>query len=352
MEELVKIKNAFVEEIQNGHDHKPSSLPFLVTNLPEKSYVAGAEAFEVLVIGGSNYQKAICQHHELLVKIISKEEGLIPTFRTRDDFVDFVSKHIDPNVKIVALNFAYPIINELRDGKLDGVLMHGTKEHTFDGLVYRQVGLEIEQYMKEKFNREISVYVANDTICLLLSGLTIGRSKNLACEIVGTGYNAAFFLDERTVINLEAANFDKFIQSDIGKKVDQESIHPGKGIFEKEVSGAYLYHHFRIMAEEAKIEAPQVNTTEALNRVAEEQTPLGEIARKVLMRSADLVSTHVAGIADFKKSDMVFVVEGSLFWKGNRYRERVEEMVGKLTTYSVEFVKIEDSGIIGAGVLV
>lgn len=352
MDELVKIKDSFVEEIQNGYDHKPSSLPFLVTNLPEKSYVAGAEAFEVLVIGGSNYQKAICQHHETLLKIVSKEEGLIPTFRTRDDFVDFVSKHIDPEIKIVALNFAYPIINELRDGRLDGVLMHGTKEHSFDGLVYRQVGLEIEQYMKEKFDRDISVYVANDTICLLLSGLTIGQSKNLACAIVGTGYNAAFFLDQRTVVNLEAANFDKFTQSKNGKKIDKESVHPGKGIFEKEISGAYLFHHFRISAEEAKIDAPNVNTTEALNRVAEDDTELGKIARKVFERSADLAATHIAGIAEFKKSDMVFVIEGSLFWKGYKYRERVEEMVGKLTQYSVEFVRIDDSGIIGAGVLV
>ena len=98
---------------------------------------------------------------------------------------------------------------------------------------------------------------------------------------------------------------------------------------------------------------PEVNTTASLSLLAEnDHNTNGLLAREVIERSADLVATHIAGIAEYKQSDTVFVLEGSLFWKGYHYKERVEEVVRKLTRYSVEFVKIEDSGIIGAGMLV
>lgn len=353
MEDLGQIKDSFIQEIIHAQNNDTSSLPFLTTELPHKNKRIGQEIFEVLAIGGSNYQQALCQHHENQIRIHRKEEGLIPVFRTKDDFLDFVGKHINEKVTTVALNFAYPLKNVIRDDQLDGELLHGTKEHTFKGMVDEKVGYEIEQYMKTKFKRHIKVHVANDTVCLLLSGLSLGNSKNLACAIVGTGYNAAFFMDETTVVNLEAANFDKFPRSHSGVKIDKESVHPGKGLFEKEISGAYLFHHFRHLAHQRHMRVPEVNTTASLSLLAEnDHNTNGLLAREVIARSADLVATHIAGIAEYKQSDTVFVLEGSLFWKGYHYKERVEEVVRKLTRYSVEFVKIEDSGIIGAGMLV
>lgn len=352
MEDLVKIKTSFIEEIELASQGKQSSLPFLITQLPESKEEIGQELFEVLVIGGSNYQQAFCQRHETLVKILSKKEGKIPTFGTKEVFLEFIAEHVDQNVQKVVINFAYPMTNEVREGSLDGILLRGTKEHIFEGLVGQKVGEEIETYMLEKFGHKITTHIANDTICLLFSGLSVGESENLACAIVGTGYNAAFFIDAHKVVNLEAANFDKFPQSESGRKIDTESTHPGGGLFEKEISGAYLFHHFRHTMEREGIQSYDVNTAEALSLVAQEEGSSGKIAQNILTRSADLVATHIAGIAEYKKRDMVFVIEGSLFWKGYKYKERVEEKVRELTSYSVEFVKIEDSGIIGAAHLI
>ena len=80
----------------------------------------------------------------------------------------------------------------------------------------------------------------------------------------------------------------------------------------------------------------RVNTTASLSLLAEnDHNTNGLLAREVIEKSADLVATHIAGIAEYKQSDTVFVLEGSLFWKGYHYKERVEEVVRKLTRYSV-----------------
>ena len=108
---------------------------------------------------------------------------------------------------------------------------------------------EIEQYVEHKYHKKIIASTANDTICLLLSGLIDHPWSKIAGGIVGTGLNFAIFLDEHTSVNIEAANFDKFICSDECKEIDSESAKPGAALFEKETAGAYLYRHFNIILE-------------------------------------------------------------------------------------------------------
>ena len=234
------------------------------------------------------------------------------------------------------------------NNRLDGILTKGTKEHSFTGLIGRQVGVSVQKFIYEKFHRAITVSVANDTICLILSGLTRYPAEGVCGGIVGTGINFAFFLDERQLVNLEAACFDKFDQSQEGKIIDKQSVHPGEDLLEKEVAGAYLFQHYNLKT------GGKLTSTHELDKVARgEISGEKQVARDLFKRAAQLLACQVAGIARFKKRPMTFVMEGSLFWIGWNFRKTVAETVKLLAPdYPVAFKAIKDCGIVGAAKLV
>ena len=420
---LKTIQSNFLKEIQDTYNGKKTSLPFIINQIPPTSLVKDGEIFQALVIGGSVYKKAILKKGKEKITIVKIEEGDQPLFKTAKDFFLFVEKLVDPNINMISINFAYrikPPVRELlsisKRSRLDGVLIGGSKENTFDGLIGEMVGERIELYFKKK-NKEIMVVVANDTICLLFAALTKYEPMMLAGGADGTGVNFAFFLDKEKAVNLESASFDKFPQSKEGKIIASTSSNRGGWLFEKETAGAYLYKHFNLMVKERGIDYPQISSTEELNALGASPQPnplpqgererervkqvqhdmirVSEIARNLLTRSAQLVACQIAGITEFKQGQniisrhsgkhqriqnlysserfwtrrvpdgnpssqndkmnegMVFNMEGSLFWKANNYKQTVEQTVKRLLPkYNVKFVQIKESGILGAAKLV
>lgn len=340
----------FLTELQDASTGKKNSLPFIIHKLSLTPLVKEGETFEVLVIGGSILKKSLIKKIKQGIKILKIENEKNVYFHTEKGFLNLIFNELYPDTKALALNFAYPLKPVFENGKLDGILIAAKKEANFHSLVGKKVGLEIENYVFNKSKRKIKVSVANDTVCLMLSGLTKFNWNNLAAGIVGTGLNFAFFTDKHHLVNLESASFDKFTQTFEGKGVDQQSDKPGKALFEKETSGAYLYKHFNIAIKERKINYPNVSSTEELDIVSHKNIPqVSEIAQNILRKSAQLVACQIAGVVAFKKRGMVFNMEGSLFWKGNNYRETVEETVRQLVSeYKVDFVEIENSAIVGA----
>lgn len=367
---LQTITQNFLEELQKAHKGAKTSLPFIIHNLPERSLVKPNEIFQVLVIGGSSFQKALVKKQESSISILKKETAQLPKFTTKQTFLEFIEKKLSNNVEKVAINFAYPL-------SPDGVLLHGSKEHAFHGLTGKKVAQEIEKYLFEKLKKNIHVTVANDTVCLLLSGLSIASRQNLACGVIGTGINFAFFLGNKSLVNLESANFDKLTTSENGKEIDKTSANPKKALFEKEVSGAYLYRHFNVLLQQNNqgkrsprhafggarddrecetrdnLQFEPIDSTEKLSSIAQKNIPhISDIAKNLLNYSASLASCQIAGITLLKQSDMNFVMEGSLFWKGYRYKETVEKYVKKLASpFKVSFIRVENSAIIGASKL-
>lgn len=353
LETLILIKSNFTKEIEGALNGEKNSLPFIIHKISPNPIVKNGEIFQVFVVGGTVGKIATLKKNGNTIKILSKKEEHLP-FRTEEEFLEFINIRLPENVNILVLNLAYPIKPIFAKGKLDGILLAVTKEGGFHGLVGKQIGKEIENYVLAKRKKRIKVAVANDTVCLLTSGLSQSRKDELACGIVGTGFNMAFFLDKNKLVNLESASFDKFSRSEEGKIIDKESTHPGKAYFEKEVAGAYLYKHFNIEVKEKNIKYPSISSTEELNIVSHKNiSEVSEIAQNLLKRSAQLVACQIAGIAAFKNRDMVCNMEGSLFWKGNNYKETVEQTVKQLAPeYNVDFVEIRDSAIIGAAKLV
>lgn len=340
---------AFSQMLVDSQTQK-TALPFIKHNLSENPIVKTDEEFQSLTIGGS-----ICQSDRMRIdgKVHSLDHKVLdqPSFNTEEEFLSFFETMLDPQTRVVALNFAYPMSPLSRNGVLDGILVSGSKENTFSGMVGKPVGETIETHVKQKLNREIKVSVANDTICLLLSGLTQYKWSELAAGIVGTGLNFALFLDEHTAVNLEAANFNAFEQTAEGKQIDSESASPGDALIEKEVSGAYLYKHYNLIAQNKSLQ-PVHNTKEIDEKARSGSPEEKEIATLVLTRSAQLVAAQIIGIMEFQKKDLIFVMQGSLFWKGYQYKETIEKTVVETTNYKAQFVKIENADLLGAAKLV
>jgi hexokinase len=354
LQQLGEIKNNFIKELENATNNSTSSLPFIRHTLSVQPLVEEKEIFQTLVIGGSFYQKAVSKRINGNIKILHYEQGEQPPFLTEQDLMTFVEKHLDPDTKVVALNFAYPMSPVTRGEILDGVLNSGSKENTFTGLVGKPVGESIEKYIKEKTGRDIKVAAANDTICLLLSGLIHHEWDNLAAGIVGTGLNFAIFLDAKTTVNLETANFDKFTQSEAGKEIDSHSASKGDSLYEKEISGAYLYKHFNFLITERNLPIEPLTSTKDLeNLVHNKNKEIATTAKEVLEHSASLVAAQIAGIMEFCKRDIIFIMQGSLYWKGYRYKEMVERLVIDLSpSYTASYEQVLHSDLYGAAKLV
>lgn len=351
---LQETTSNFVSELERSAKGEKTSLAFIKNTIPSSPLVKEGETFQVMVIGGTVYVSALMKKTADSVEIISIKETTLPFFYTKDIFLDFVEKNLS-DVSLLTINFGYPIKPLFHEGKLEGILLFGSKESTFTSLLNENVAEEIEKYILQKQNRNIKVTLANDTICLLLSGLIEQQDEYLAAGIIGTGINFACFLDNVTPVNLEAGGFDKFPQSPTGKEIDDASNMQKYHIFEKEISGGYLYKHFNLILEEKKINYPPLIETAQLSDISENEKneEIRLLAQNLLLQSAQFTACAIAGITNFKQHDMTFVMQGSVFWKGYKYKETVEKILKELAPqYKVKFLKVEHADLLGAAKLV
>jgi len=351
---LQQVKDNFVSVLKQAASGQQTTLPFIRYHFRQASLVQPGDTFQSLVIGGSICQTATMKKVGDQFQIPEHSQELQPSFRSKTDLMKYIATHIHPEVEVIALNFAYPLTPVLRDSLLDGILQSGTKENIFDGLVGTQVGEAIESYMKQIHGRTIRVAVANDVICLLLSGLTSHAWDTIAAGIVGTGMNFAIFLDKNTMVDLESANFNHFPQSETGKEIDRLSVSPGIALYEKEVSGAYLYQHFNILAKKRGILFQTIDSSEQLGALVHHNTKeVAELAQEVLDHSASLVAVQIAGILAFCKRDLHFIMQGSLYGKGHGYQDRVARLVNELEPdYHASYEQVLHSDLIGAAKLI
>lgn len=356
--ELKKIRENLTNELKQSLEGENTSFPFIVNTIQSAPLVKDGEEFFILAIGGSVFIKARCTKDNGQIFIKKKESGDKPSFNNEAEFFAFINEHVPEDVSYLALNFAYPLAPVFRNNEiLDGTLMYGTKENSFTGMVGKIVGETIEEHLLAKRNQKVRVSVANDTICTLLSGMSnINNSEYLACGIVGTGINFAFFTDKNHAVNLEAANFDKFPQSKYGKMIDAVSQKPGGALFEKETSGGYLFEHFNLFCKEHNLDH-HMDSSKELDDFAK-KCDIGEhgqacvFASELLDRSAALIACQVAGIMALKNSDMNFIMTGSLFWKAFNYKETVTKYVKQLVPqHNVKFIFVDNCEVYGAAKL-
>ena len=348
-----QIKQNFLAELTFASQNQPSSLSFMKNLLPNKPLITEG-IVQGIVIGGTNY---ILSTEEIKAKgertILDRKTGILPTFTDRQSLSHFLLEHIDQRADAIGLNFGFPILPVTGShGQLDGKIIHGTKEHTFTG-ANDPLGEMIQALFLQRYHKNIPVSVANDTVCLLLSGVGTEQGSLIA----GTGINIGLRLDrseQNTIVNLEIGNFDKFELSPILKRIDAESEKPGEQLFEKVTSGKYLSLYFNEKIKELGITMLPFETSQELSALSlvETPSPSSELAREILMRSAYLVATAIATVYEFAKQPSKFSIigEGSMLWNGWQYQEHMKQQFTALgiPAEAIEIKHVQDSSINGA----
>ena len=149
------VADNFKKELELSKSGKKTSLPFIRHRISSEPIVKDGETFQVIVIGGTIFRKALVKKDDKNIVIVEKEEKYQPAFKNKNDFDKFIEKEISAKVANVALNFAYPLKPVFKNGKLDGVLISGTKENVFDDLVGEEVGAEVEKMNLKNRKAEI-----------------------------------------------------------------------------------------------------------------------------------------------------------------------------------------------------
>jgi len=259
------ISKNFARELSAASNGQESSLPFIKNPLPESPLIKPDNIFQAFVIGGTHGQVATVMAGEDRKFTILEEKKFtpLPRFATTDDFLAFIESNLDSQTQAIGINFAYnliPVVGE--NGELDGIMNQGdTKGHAFGGLQQKKVGGTIRDHIKEKLGRDVVVTVANDTVCLITSGLEEDTDRTtLIAAIAGTGYNIAIFSDPNTVVNLQASDFTGFTQTATGKVVDAESKNPGEQIYNKEVAAGDLYKHYNVLIPQLSLQTPPLES--------------------------------------------------------------------------------------------
>lgn len=348
-----QIKQAFLKELTLASTGKTSSISFLKNYLPKKPLLTKG-IVQGIVIGGTNY---IISSEEIQPNgthsILKQTKGTLPVFVAKETLLDFFSEHLDPQANAIGINFGFPLAAYTgSDGEIDGRLVRGTKEHAFVGLT-EPIGELIKALFYKKYHRKPIVSLANDTICLTLSG----DGSEQGAFIAGTGFNMGLVLNgngKRILINTESGNFNKFTLSPILSKIDAESEDPGGQLLEKAVSGKYLALYFNEKAKQSHQHISPIATSQDLSELSHENHHdiAGDLARAIITRSAYLVACAIAAVYEFndKPQSFALIGEGSLLWNGWHYEENIYKQLNKLGIASeiVTLKNIPDSSINGA----
>lgn len=347
-----KVKAAYYTELTLASAGKPSSLSFIKYQLPPSPLVTTG-VIQGIVIGGTNYVVSTIRILKSgKQKVLDHHWGKLPVFYDLKTLVGFLTAHLDKRADAVGINFGFALQPVKSDkGTIDGKILHGTKEHTFTG-VTMPIGDIVRDIYQIKYNKDIKVSVANDSVCLTLSG---DGSEN-GSLIIGTGSNMCLKITDgkkTSVINLEAGNFDKFPITSVLKKLDAKSVIPGY-LLEKTIAGKYIALYFNEKAKQLGLKTEVLKTSNQVSELAEAANKKREtiLAQSIMQRSAFLAAAILAGAYEFAGSPETFTIvgEGSVLWKGWNFRKNVKAKLADLNIPedAIKIKNVEDSSIKGA----
>lgn len=343
---LSEYKSILIENLQNAAIGKPSCFSYIANEIRIYKCLGENDIIQVFVIGGTVSTISVLEIHKDRFYIQQTKTLKLDQFSNKEDFFNFISLHINEDIKHLVINFAYPLRPVIRDDKMDGILLSASKNHQFAGLYQLPVGEAVEHFLYATLHKRISVYVINDVIASLVSGISLYDHINLAAGIIGTGLNFSFFKDSKTAINLEASNFTNCLVN-----VSEEIF--DINLVGKKISGAYLYKYFNEYVENKKIYRKKLNSTKELDTLAmQKNEPFSGVATKLLEQSAQLAGILISAITEFRETDITFVMQGSLYTKGVIYKQILQSTVLNLTEkYKSTLIIIPSSDIFGAASL-
>ena len=370
--EIAEVYNRYKSDLVSGLEGSESSLQMLKSCLSPTSLESLPEGREALVIeiGGTNLYSArvIIKDHKPVIISSFKTQFKKIIFSSSQEFFQTIVASLDgviKNSRFDALAIVYSFAGKpTRTNNGVDIISSDklTKEFEVPGIGKVGVGRKLVDTLNELHPGLYSgqpVVVLNDTVATLFSnGADIGG-------VVGTGFNIALNTP-KGIINSESGSFSGVPTYQIVNEIDRESLDPGNGLAEKQVSGVYLSKAFekivRIL-QEAGISlkySKQISSetiTELLKYRGEDQEMLvlKEVASKLRDRSAQIVGVMIGTIFNtfpeiYKNEEERIPIEGSVFWQIPGYQEMVSETIKVITKKKITFINVADAGRLGAAV--
>ncbi len=253
--------SAFMREMEAGLRGDPSSLAMIPTYVSPSGELRRDTPVAVLDAGGTNLRGGVVSFGQGAgeAKIEHLEKGAMPGtsgYVSPDDFYGTFAAHLErvkPFVSDPSVGFCFSYACEAApDG--DARLLHWTKQIQAPEIVGQWIGAELRKRLSFSPSR---VLVLNDTVTTLLAGKVCERPGQRFSAyigfILGTGTNVAYVQKTsgiaklppgdypmEMIVNSESGGFSKVAQSSFDAAMDSKSLDPGRQVFEKMISGAYL----------------------------------------------------------------------------------------------------------------
>ena len=253
--------SAFIREMEAGLKGEPSSLAMIPTYVSPSGELCRDTPVAVLDAGGTNLRAGTVSFPQgsCEAKIEHLEKSVMPGTAghvSPDDFYGTFAAHLErtkPFVSDPAVGFCFSYACEAApDG--DAKLLHWTKQIQAPEIVGQWIGSELRKRLSFSPSK---ILVLNDTVTTLLAGKVCERPGQRFSAyigfILGTGTNVAYVQKTagiaklrpgdypvEMIVNSESGGFSKIAQSKFDVAMDAKSLDPGKQIFEKMISGAYL----------------------------------------------------------------------------------------------------------------
>lgn len=367
-QQLGEIRDLLTQRIREGLAKPEQEVLALPAYLKPPSQDLSGQAL-VVDAGGTNMRAAWLKLHDNIEIAAGPKSGTLPDGRDRkveaEEFFNSQAELVKalgaPEGLPLGYCFSYPA-EIVPTG--DARLLRWSKSIQVEGVVGTMVG----EKLAHAVGSIKQVKVLNDTVAALMGGAFAGRSehRHFIGLIVGTGTNMACFMQTAHIgklgstdfgpemaVNLESGNFSPPHLSAWDDAVDKASVDPGRGRFEKAVSGFYLPYIFEKLCPNVAGFDPRKGTGQLVEiRQKAEPGPAYDAACYILDRSADLVAAALAGLFPFFGDDgsVGIQAEGGLFWGAPGFSARVESTLKKLLPEGARFaiLRQENVNLVGA----
>lgn len=375
--QLMEIRDQMVAEIAQGLAQPNQTIKALpaFTRLPATLHDGQVV---VLDAGGTNVRAAQIAFQQNEVSFVqpkqrdetlmsqAQEVGAISAevfFQRQADLVHQVCQQPEFDLGYC---FSYPSTNT-PDG--DAQLVTWTKGINVENVVGRSLRELIGKAIANNQQTARKIPVLNDTVTTLLAGAWLADCDQYIGLIAGTGLNAAAFYPVNQItkltreekqgwsesdlmaVNLEIGNFHPKFLSAFDDALNEQRVHdhPNKQRLEKAASGRYIAPLFgQVVGREVCMNLPaeyafdpndiQSHAGMVANLRDYPNLHIAQAARAVIERSADLTAVVLAAIIKGQNASNTeqhtvttgILIEGTLFWKTEGYKERVEQQLRQL----------------------
>ncbi len=404
-DELLK---SFLSEMEKGLNGEASSLAMIPAYVGDEKSVPSNTSVAVIDAGGTNLRICLARFDEQeVIHVSSFSKQSMPGLDRKQSAAEFYTVLVDAleplkdQFEHLGFCFSYPA---LILPNYDGRLLHWTKEIKVPELVGKRMGKGLLHALEARGITGKKIVVLNDTVATLLAGLseehTFSASSHIGF-ILGTGTNTAYVEQNKNIgklagdrgpgaqiINVESGGFAAFQRGPFDRQVDAQSEDPGRHIFEKLISGAYMglltLEVLQALAEKeqfsnrggaALLIMKTLSTIHINNLLVGKEEDLGvlgsvaftdadrEIMKMVFsgvidraakLTAVNLSATVVKSGGGKEASRPVCInIDGSTYYKTYQFADRVQVYLEELLTtrgLHVRCVRVVDAPIVGAAI--